>query len=899
MRRNGEGRKPLPIKRLFLIDGSSYLFRAFHAIKGLSTSRGFPTNAIFGFTSMLLKILRDYKPEAMAVVFDAKGPTFRSQLYGEYKAQRPPAPGDLKVQIPYVKEILQAFRIPILEKEGFEADDVIGALTKRARQEGIEVVIVSGDKDLLQLVGEGVVQLDTMKDETFGPEEVQDKIGVRPELLPDFIGLCGDSIDNIPGVPGIGKKTAAELIRKFGPLEQLLSNLERIPDEELRPKLKEKLKKEMRKALLSKRLATIRGDVPLEFRWEDFLLSPPEEGRLRQIFEELEFRRFLKELFPPAGFSHEGYRLLGEEDLTALVERLRTRTSPFAFSLPMSSRDPLEAEPVGVALCPLPKEAYYLPLGHRYEGAPLQMGPREGLGRLRPLFEGDLPKYGHEVKRQLILLLRQGIDLKGLACDAAVAAYLLDPEGRDYSLQALSERYLGRSMSCRDVGGKGGGLQKVQVEQAKDLACEEAEAAYLLSELLLRRLDEEGLRPLFQEIEVPLIEVLAWMEIWGVKVDVGYLQRLSEELQGRLRELQEEVWSLAGEEFNLNSPQQVGKVLFEKLGLPVLKKTKKKAYSTDVEVLEALSHDHEVPRLLLEYRTLQKLKSAYVDALPKLINPSTGRIHTSYNQTATATGRLSSSEPNLQNIPVRGEIGAKIREAFIPEEGWRLLSADYSQIELRILAHLSGDEHLIESFNKDEDIHARTASEVFGIPPEAVTPDMRRAAKVINFGIVYGMSPYGLAKELGVDQRTAAQYIEEYFKRYQGVRAFIDRTLEGARSHGYVTTLFGRRRLLPAIKSNNRTLRQFAERTAINTPIQGTAADLIKKAMIGIYRRIRSEDLEAKLIIQVHDELVLEVREGALERVEEVVREEMEGVADLRVPLVVNLSHGMSWGEIH
>jgi len=899
MKKNGE-RRPTPIKKLFLIDGSSYLFRAFHAIRGLSTSKGLPTNAIFGFTSMLLKVLKDHRPEAMAVVFDSRGPTFRSEMYDAYKAQRPPAPQDLKVQIPYIKEILKALRIPVLEKEGYEADDIIGSLVKQARQEGIEVVIISGDKDLLQLVDEGVTQLDTMKDEAFGPEEVEERFGVPPKLLPDFIGLCGDPIDNIPGVPGIGKKTAAQLIQKYGTLEELLSKLDRIPDSELKPKLKEKLRKGATKALLSKRLATIDGDVSLELQWEDFLLAPPDEERLRKIFEELEFRKFLRELLPQRAFPREEYKLiLKEEELRQSVRAFIEEGTPFSLCLKLDCRDPITAIPVGIALYNPPRGGLYVPTGHNYEGAPQQIPPERALEILKPLLEGIIALYGHEVKKILIPLLRRGIILNGLRCDTALAAYLLDPEGRDYSLEALVAQYLDRSLSsCREVV-KGEGLQRVEVEQARDYACEEAQAVYLLSEELLKRLESEGLLRLFEEVELPLIEVLARMEIWGVRVDRKKLSELSGELEGRLKELQERVWALAGEEFNLNSPQQVGRILFEKLGLPVLKRTRKKAYSTDVEVLEALSEIHEVPRLLLEYRGLQKLKSAYVDALPKLIHPLTGRIHTSYNQTATATGRLSSSEPNLQNIPVRGELGRKIREAFIPEDGWLLLSADYSQIELRILAHLSGDEVLIESFKKGEDIHARTASEVFGVPKEMVTPEMRRAAKVINFGIIYGMSPYGLAKELGVEQKVAARYIEDYFRRHRGVKAFIDQTLKEAREKGVVRTLFGRKRPLPAIQSPNRNLRQFAERTAINTPIQGTAADLIKKAMVDIYRRIASEGLQAKLIIQVHDELVLEVKPEDLERTSRIVKESMEGVAKFRVPLVVNISHGLSWGEIH
>ena len=889
---------PAPIKRLFLIDGSSYIFRAFYAIRGLSTSKGFPTNAIFGFTSMLLKILKDHRPEAMAVVFDAKGPSFRSGIFREYKANRPPLSDDLSRQIPYIKEIVEAFRIPILEKEGYEADDLIGTVAKRARGEGIDVVIVSGDKDLLQLVDERVTQLDTMRDELYGPKEVEAKLGVKPSSIPDMMGLCGDPIDNIPGVPGIGKKTAQELIRRYGSLEALLERAEEDPG--IRKRLKEAIRQNRQQALLSKQLATIDTQVPLEFRWEDFRLAPPDEERLKAIFRELEFHRFLKELFPERTLSEEGYHLVTEkEDLEALVRRLR-KAEGFALDLESTSRDPMMAQLVGFAISLSPHEAYYIPVGHDYLGAPPQLPVDEVLTRLKGVLEDEgIKKYGQNIKYDYIILGRYGVKLRGISCDAMVAAYLLDPTRRVYNLESLAQQFLGHQMiTYKEVVGKGEGFQKVELEQAKRYACEDADVTFLLAGELLGRLGQEGLKGLFERVELPLIEVLAEMEMWGVRVDVGQLGEFSKELEGRLWRLEEEIQRMAGVRFNLNSPQQVGKVLFERLGLPVKKRTKT-GYSTDVEVLQSLAREYEIARLLLEYRGLAKLKSTYVDALPKMINPETGRIHTSYNQTATATGRLSSSEPNLQNIPIRTEEGRRIREAFIPEEGWVLLGADYSQIELRILAHLSADPTLIEAFRREEDIHTRTACEVFGVGPNEVTPEMRREAKVINFGIIYGMSPYGLSKELGVEPKVAARYIEDYFRRYQGVKAFIEGVISEAKRKGYVTTLFGRRRPLPEINSTNRTARQFAERTAINTPVQGTAADLIKMAMVNIYKRIREEGLRAKLIIQVHDELILEVKEEELEKVKGMVKEEMEGVSELRVPLKVEISSGRNWGEIH
>ena len=882
----------LPFNRFYLIDGSSYLFRAFFALPRLSTSRGLPTNAVYGFISMLLKLLREHRPQAMAVVFDGPKPSFRKELYNDYKAQRPPAPDDLKVQIPYVKEVLSAMRIPVLEVEGFEADDVIATLTEKAKREGLEVVIVSGDKDLLQLVSDQVTELDTMKDERFGPQEVREKFGVPPERIPDLIGLMGDQSDNIPGIEGIGPKTARMLIERYGTLEELLGKLDQIPDSELKPSLKEKLRKGAHKALLSKRLAQIRRDIPLEVRWEEFLLAPWDEERLRKVFQELEFKKFLRELLPSKPIEGKNYGLLSnEKELEEVLGKVKGR--PFSLCLYPSSDDPILQEPIGISLYEPQLGAYYLPLG-----PPQGLEARGILEKIAEVLDSG-PLYCHDAKPQWRLLLKENLSLRGLRVDTALMAYLLDPEGRDYSLPTLAGQYLSVSFGAvRDLV-TSRGMRKVELHQARDFACEEAQVVHMLSEKLLERLREEGLEELYFEVELPLIEVLAQMELWGVKVDAGRLEGLSRELSSRLKELEAKICELSGERFNINSPQQVGRILFEKLKLPVVKRTPKKAYSTDTEVLETLAFLHEVPRLILEHRILSKLKSTYVDVLPKLIHPETGRVHTSFNQMATATGRLSSSEPNLQNIPIKGELGRRIREAFVSEPGWVLLGADYSQIELRILAHLSQDEALIEAFRSGRDIHSETASAVFGVPQDRVTPEMRRQAKVINFGIVYGMTPYGLAKELGVEPKVADRYIQDYFRRHQGVKAYIDRTLDEVRRTGVARTMFGRKRPIPGINSPNRNQRQFAERTAINTPIQGTAADLIKKAMIGIYKEIRDKGLPAKLILQVHDELLLEVREDVVESLAPRVRELMEGVAHLSVPLEVNVAWGRSWGEIH
>jgi DNA polymerase-1 len=889
-----------PLKKFFLIDGSSYFFRAFFAIRGLSTAKGLPTNAAFGFTSMLLKVMRDHKPDGVAVVFDARGPTFRHKLYGDYKANRPTMPDDLAVQIPYIKKIVGGFRIPTLEKEGYEADDVIGTIAKKAEKDGIEVVIVSGDKDLLQLVSEKVTLLDTMKDAHKGLREVKERFGVIPERLPDIMGLSGDSIDNIPGVPGIGEKTAVDLIKRFGSLDSLLQKLEEVDEKELKKKTREKILQHRDQALLSRDLATIDTHVPLEVRWDDFLLSPPDEEGLRAIFKEMEFHKFIQELVPHKSISYEAYHLITtEEELAQLVAGLKD-AEVFSVDLETTSRDPITAKVVGLSFSHRPHEAYYCPVAHDYPGVPPQLSPSLVLEQLRPILEDTQKgKYGQNIKYDYLVLRRHGVQMAGIACDTMVASYLLNPTKRSHSLENIAQEYLEHQMiTYKEVTEKGQGFQKVDIQQAMRYSGEDADVTFLLAELLMTKLAEEGLKDLFFQMELPLVEVLAEMELWGVKINPDLLQELSKELETRLWALEKRVFDLVGEEFNINSTQQLGKILFEKLRLPVIKKTKT-GYSTDVEVLEELAKEHELPRTVLEYRSFTKLKSTYADALPKLIDPSTGRVHTSYNQTVTATGRLSSSDPNLQNIPIRTEEGRRIREAFVPEDGWWMISADYSQIELRILAHLSRDTTLIKTFQGGEDIHTRTASEIFGIPQNKVTPQMRREAKVINFGIIYGMSPYGLAKELGVEPKVAAEYIEEYFRRYQGVKSYIDGTLKEAKRKGYVTTLYNRRRYLPEINSSNRTARQFAERTAINTPIQGTAADLIKIAMIRIYRRIKAEGLKAKMLMQVHDELVLEVPDDEVERAERMVKEEMEGVLDMVVPLKVSVERGRNWGQIH
>ena len=886
------------IPRLFLIDGSSYVFRAFYAIGQLSTSKGFPTNAIFGFTSMMLKVLREMKPEYIAVIFDAKGPTFRDEIYPDYKANRPGMPEGLEPQIPHIKRIVEAYHIPVIEKEGYEADDIIGTIAKEVAKERVDVVIVTGDKDMLQLVGEHICTLDTMKDRSFGPREVVERYAVNPEQMTDIMALMGDSIDNIPGVPGIGEKTAVALISQFKTLENLLAHKERLSNK----KLVEALSRFGEQAKLSKRLATIATDVPLTYRLRDFVLSEPDGEMLKEIFRELEFSKFLKEMTSET-LSMEDYHIVTEEDhFSDLVGELKG-CQGFAFDFETTSRDPMLAELVGLSFSFNPHEAYYIPLGHRYRGVPRQLDKELVLSQLKPLFEDEkLKKYGQNIKYEYVLLKRSGIELRGIGCDTMVASYLLNPTKHKHNLEEIAREYLDhRMISYKDVVGSGKRevtFDQVDLNKAKNYSCEDSDVTFLVSHILLPKLVDEGLKDLFDEVEIPLIGVLAQMEINGVKIDRSLLGEMSKEFGNKLISIADRIYLLAGERFNINSSQQLAKILFDKLGLPKVKRTKT-GTSTDTEVLTKLAQQHELPIELLAYRSLSKLKSTYIDALPKLINPTTGRVHTSYNQTVTATGRLSSSDPNLQNIPIRSEEGRRIRQSFIPEEGWLMISADYSQIELRILAHLTRDSALCEAFQRNEDIHARTASNIFGVPLKDVTPEMRRQAKVINFGIIYGMSAFGLGRELDIEPKVASTYIEGYFQKYQGVKDYIDSSLREAREKGYVVTLFGRRRYLPEINSSNQMARSAAERTAVNTPIQGTAADLIKVAMIHIPRRLKNLSLSTKMIMQVHDELVFECPEGELERASRIIREGMEGVMECSVPLRVSVACGRNWNEAH
>ncbi len=881
--------------RLFLIDGSSYIYRAFYAIRHLSNSKGLPTNAIYGFTQMLLKLLKDHRPDYLAVVFDSKAPTFRSEVFKEYKANRPAMPEGLIPQIPYIKRIIEGYRIATLEKDGYEADDLIGTVAKGLEAEA-DVTIITGDKDILQLVSDRIQVYDTMKEKKSGVEEVRQRFGVSPQQVVEVMGLAGDAIDNIPGVPGIGEKTAVELIKNFGSIEYLLSHLDRVPQK----KLREKLENHGELARLSRTLATIRTDVPISFRKEDFRLSSPDSGSLRSLFKELEFHKLLRELPGEVSEGKTGreYRLITDQgQFLSLLQDLK-ESKGFAVDVESTSIYPMWAKLVGISLSHTPGQAFYIPLGHQ-QGEQLLL--HWVLERLKPLLEDEaLKKAGQNIKYDWIVLKHHGIDLRGILCDTMIASYLLNPTKHNHNLGAIAREYLDREVTdYKEVtGGKSVTFDQVDLQKARDYSCEDAEVTFHLSCLLLPKLKEEGVAELFEKVEMPLAVVLAKIEMNGVKIDIDLLSDFSKEIENRLFQKMDRIYGLAGEVFNINSSQQLGKILFDKLKLPVVKKTKT-GYSTDVEVLEKLSLHHDLPLEILGYRNLSKLKSTYIDALPRLVHPETGRVHTSYNQTVTATGRLSSSDPNLQNIPIRTDEGNRIRQAFIPEKGSVIVSADYSQIELRILAHLSRDEVLTEAFHRDEDIHSRTASEIFGLPMAQVTPAMRREAKVINFGIIYGMSAYGLSQQLKIEPKVAQAYIDEYFKKYAGVQNYIQKNLEEARKKGFVTTLLNRRRYLPEINSSTVAIRQASERMAINTPLQGTAADIIKAAMIRIQNRLEALCLSTKMIMQVHDELVFEVSETEIEKALSMIRTEMETVMELCVPLKVSISTGKNWAEAH
>jgi len=885
-------------KTVYLIDGTAYIHRAYHAIRELTNSAGLPTNAIFGFTRMLIKLMEDRKPSYAGMFFDAKGPTFRHEMYRDYKANRPPMPQDMAVQIPYIKQVTTGFNLPVIEKQGFEADDLIGTLANLAEKEGFDVVMVTGDKDFMQLVSEKSVIWDPMKDIVIDRPYIQESFGVTPEQIIDVMGLSGDTADNIPGVPGIGQKTALALIKAFDTLENLYENVDTIT----KKKQRENLIAFKDQAFLSRKLAAIDIEAPVSFSSEDFQISEPDKKALAGLFKSLEFRQ-LQQMFPEKqDLSHKNYRaVVDTAQLDELIKKLEA-TEIFALDTETTSKDPMKAELVGISFSTRPDDAVYIPFAH---DAPGQLDPEDTFNRLKPLLENaKYQKIGQNIKYDWIVLKRRGIVLSGVRFDTMLASYLLNPSKRAHNLDQIALDFLDhKTIRYEDLVGKGEkdkGFQTVALEKAIPYACEDADVTLMARNELMPKLEALDLMDLMRDVEMPLIPVLVKMEMCGICVDKQRLQELSTSFSYQLDGIEKDIYAVAGEEFNIKSSQQLSRILFEKLQLPVVKKTKKKTgHSTDVDVLTILAAQHELPALILSHRTLSKLKSTYTDALLELIHPETGRIHTSYNQTVTATGRLSSSKPNLQNIPIRTEEGRRIRSAFIPEDGWQLISADYSQIELRILAHYSEDEILIKAFLDEEDIHTRTACEVFGIPEDQMTSELRRQAKAINFGIVYGMSAFGLSKQLGISQKMAKVYIDNYFSRYGGVKRFMDQTIESSRKAGKTTTLLNRIRLLPDINSTNQNVRGFAERIAVNTPIQGTAADLIKIAMIRVDDAFQKQRLKSAMLLTVHDELVFESPPDEIETVQRLVKEIMENIWELRVPLKVNIARGNNWAEAH
>jgi len=897
------------VPSLWLVDGSHAIFRAYHALPHLSTRQGVPTNAVYGFTTMLLRAIREGSPTHLAVAFDEEGKQARSEIYADYKATRGAAPEDLGPQFPLVRRVLEALNVPAVGLSGWEADDVIATLARRARSLGWEVVIVTGDKDLLQLVDGAVRCYDSMYEKWYGPAEVEEKWGVPPHLVADLLALTGDKIDNVPGIPGVGEKTAAALLKEFGTLDGVLSRAGEIK----KPKLRENALANLETVRRARKLIQLHQQLPLPVQLEDLVRKPLDEEKARALFTELEFVRLIKDLPRPAPTPPSGARSIATD--LAAVEKLvaRARQAGRVGLLTLTSADePLHDELLGVAIS-LPDESVYVPLGHRPRGgpsgalfAPAELDARKAIALLRPLLEDpQVRKDGHDLKRDLVAWKRAGIDLRGLSVDARLASYLLDPTGRDHSLaQTARERISCELPLLKELcektgkGKKATPLPEVPVDEVGAAACALVEGARRLAAAL-----EEDLRgdpelwQLYSELELPLEEVLARVELTGISLDVPRLEALGRELGTQIEQLLREITDLAGEEFLPTSNQQLAEILYKKLQLPVLKRGKT-GPSTDQEVLEELAQQHPMPAKVLEHRQLTKLKSTYLDALPAALGKD-GRLHTTFDQAVAATGRLSSINPNLQNIPIRTPLGARIREAFIPRTGWKLLSADYSQIELRVLAHISGDPVLRDSFLSGEDLHARTAGETFGVPAAEVTRQQRDIAKMINYGIAYGLSSFGLAHRLGLEQSEAHAIIERYFARYRRVKEWLDATIEEARRSGRVKTLFGRRRYLPDINSKNPAARNAAERTAVNTPIQGTAADLVKRAMLRVDRALTARALQAKMLLQVHDELVLEAPPAELDSVGPLLVEEMKGAADLAVPLEVDLGHGDTWASAH
>ena len=924
---------------LILVDGSSYLYRAYHAFPPLTNSAGEPTGAMYGVLNMLRSLLLQYQPSHVAVVFDAKGKTFRDDLFAEYKSHRPPMPDDLRAQIEPLHSMVKAMGLPLLVTPGVEADDVIGTLALEAEKAGHAVLISTGDKDMAQLVTPNVTLINTMNNTILGPQEVCDKYGIPPELIIDFLALMGDSSDNIPGVPGVGEKTAQALLQGIGGLDALYGNLENIATLSFRgaKTMAAKLEQNKEVAYLSYKLATIKTDVELDLTCADLTVSAPDVDTLQQLFKQYEFKRWLADVeagvwlenkkgagakaagaaksaiaaetpkaLAEAKLSQDGYvTILDETTFTDWLARLK-KADVFAFDTETDGLDTLTANLIGLSFAIAPGEAAYLPVAHDYLDAPPQLDRTYVLEALKPLLEDEKAlKVGQNLKFDMSLLARYGIEMRGIAYDTMLESYVLDSVGGRHDMDSLADRYLGhKTITFEEIAGKGKNqltFNQIALEQAAPYAAEDADVTLQLHLAMWPQLKQSAeLLTVFNEIEMPLLPVLSHIERTGVLIDPAILSAHSQELAKRLAELEVQAHELAEEPFNLASTKQLQAILYEKQKLPVLKKTPGGAPSTNEEVLAELALDYPLPKVILEYRGLAKLKTTYTDKLPLMINPVSGRVHTSYHQAVTATGRLSSSDPNLQNIPVRNDEGRRIRQAFIAPEGYRIVAADYSQIELRIMAHLSQDEGLLKAFAEGKDIHRATASEVFGVPLDKVTGEQRRSAKAINFGLIYGMSAFGLARQLGIPRGEAQRYMDLYFERYPGVLDYMERTRQQASEQGYVSTLDGRRLYLPDVRSSNAMRRKAAERAAINAPMQGTAADIIKRAMIEVDAWLQGQEKPlVRAIMQVHDELVFEVHESVIDEASQRIRQLMEGSMTLAVPLKVDVGVGMNWDEAH
>ncbi|MCV6638500.1 DNA polymerase I [Candidatus Albibeggiatoa sp. nov. NOAA] len=894
---------------LFLVDGSSYLFRAYHALPPLTNAAGVPTGAVFGMTNMLRNLIRDYQPQYVAIVFDTKAKTFRDEMYPEYKANRPPAPDDLVQQIDYAFQIIEAMGFPLIKKDGVEADDVIGTLALQAQQVGMDTIVFTGDKDLAQVVTDKIHLIDTMKNTRLDVQGVKDKFGVAPEQIIDYLTLVGDNADNIKGVDKVGPKTAVKWLAQYKSLDNIIEQSHMI-----KGKVGENLRNALNYLPLTRRLITIKTDVELEHTPQQLSLCQADNEQLLQLFTELNFKReWVQELQSsddsaeevpesnPTNIETQYQTILTQDEFDTWLQRLQ-QTDCFAFDVETNSLDYLNAELVGLSFSLQSGEAAYVPVAHDYMGAPQQLSRDAVLSSLKPLLENpNVKKVGQNLKFDAHILANYDINLQGIAYDTMLASYVLNSTSK-HDMDSLAKQHLGvNTVSFEDIAGKGKKqltFNQIDLEQAAPYAAEDADITWQLHETLYPQLKQDLLK-VYHEIEMPLLPILMRVERNGVKLDTDKLHQHSLELASELQTLEQQAHDLAKKVFNLNSPKQLQKILFEDLQLPVQKKTAKGDPSTSVEVLETLAKEYELPKIILAYRSLSKLKSTYTDALPQQVNAKTGRIHTSYHQAVTVTGRLSSSAPNLQNIPIRTAEGRRIRQAFIPEQGYKLIAADYSQIELRIMAHLSQDEKLLDAFAKGEDIHKATASQVFNTPLENVTKDQRRNAKAVNFGLIYGMQAFGLAQQLNTERSKAQSYIDAYFEQYPKVKHYMENTRDLAKKQGFVETVFGRRLYIPDISSRNYQRKQYAERSAINAPMQGTAADIIKLAMVAVQHWIDEKQLDIRMLMQVHDELVFEVPEDLVEQAQVEIPQQMMQVAHLDVPLLVEAGVGMNWDEAH